>query len=745
MHWAFSDDPIRSDHGLRGRARILLRKIDPRTMKPISDPIEFLPPWFCGADGRCDFRNLSVSYAGDKIAFDCRLSLTPADWVNDVRWNVCVADVGPDGRAQNPRFVMPPERRHSGSTVVRSDPFGLRQGGMPLKGPYDLHFWVRRRRDMHPVFSPDGARLYLASMSPDPRTGVDAAQTYHGSEHLAHIVAVNLDGSDPRTIYLNEGGMADEPFFLRNGNVAFHTWNLERMDRHMYTQATADGMSELPVLLGRVQGPNMWGRAVQLANGGILGMTGRRRSSIDTYVPFFADHTLGTGVDPDMPSFAILDPKVYEQVIDFPNGYCTAPPEGPSCVIDRYYADPSYLPDGRALVAHNDAKTYVLHGEDMFLGHVQGDTEAARIESMRPFVPKHMGISAIDLHGKTERLLDPVPGTMLTSPVWVGKRWAPRKQPWKTDEAKKTADLHIASVPAWFSFALDTGAKNKNTPVGAIVALRVLVKDLQGNACLNDGRPYRYAVNDGSYDHPTHLGRNDATGFTKLVVPRSAGGDAYGDVPLEADGSVHLRLPAGKLLLFQGIDANGHAVVQRSRLLSLAPGQKIDTSVRAAQYEAHCMSCHGALDPKSTFVGLKDIEKIPFVPMDFDTLAAKKADASSAPTKRYTFKDTVRPLLDRACVSCHSGSAPAGGAEPRGDVLGGGELPGGQVGLRPRARGSGVHGLGARERARARIQLLGHLGVELPRGRSVVQGEPGYAGLIASHAPLAGLAPWHPT
>jgi mono/diheme cytochrome c family protein len=517
------------------------------------------------------------------------------------------------------------------------------------------------------------------------------------------------------------------------------------MDRHMYTQATADGMSELPVLLGRVQGPNMWGRAVQLANGGILGMTGRRRSSIDTYVPFFADHTLGTGVDPDMPSFAILDPKVYEQVIDFPNGYCTAPPEGPSCVIDRYYADPSYLPDGRALVAHNDAKTYVLHGEDMFLGHVQGDTEAARIESMRPFVPKHMGISAIDLHGKTERLLDPVPGTMLTSPVWVGKRWAPRKQPWKTDEAKKTADLHIASVPAWFSFALDTGAKNKNTPVGAIVALRVLVKDLQGNACLNDGRPYRYAVNDGSYDHPTHLGRNDATGFTKLVVPRSAGGDAYGDVPLEADGSVHLRLPAGKLLLFQGIDANGHAVVQRSRLLSLAPGQKIDTSVRAAQYEAHCMSCHGALDPKSTFVGLKDIEKIPFVPMDFDTLAAKKADASSAPTKRYTFKDTVRPLLDRACVSCHSGSAPAGGAEPRGDVLGGGELPGGQVGLRPRARGSGVHGLGARERARARIQLLGHLGVELPRGRSVVQGEPGYAGLIASHAPLAGLAPWHPT
>ncbi|MEO7094016.1 MAG: hypothetical protein ABI175_12250, partial [Polyangiales bacterium] len=258
MHWALSDDPFRSDHGLRTRAHIKVRSIDPATFKPGGEAIEFLPDSFCGVDGRCDFRNLSVSHDGTRLAFECRLSLTAADWVNDVRWNVCLADIGADGRAKDPRFLMPKERRHFGSTVTRSDPFGLTQAsGQPLKGPYDLHFRTRRRRDSGPIFSPDGTRIVLASMGPDPRTGSEATQTYHGSEHLAHIIAVKLDGTDARTVYLNEGGSADVPFFLENGNLAFHTWNLERMDRHLYTQVTPDGLSDLPVLLGRVQGPNM--------------------------------------------------------------------------------------------------------------------------------------------------------------------------------------------------------------------------------------------------------------------------------------------------------------------------------------------------------------------------------------------------------------------------------------------------------------------------------------------------------
>jgi hypothetical protein len=747
IHWALSDDPFRTDHGLRTRAHIKARPIDPATFAPVDEVVEVLPDSFCGADGRCDFRNLAVSWDGTKLAFECRLSLEAADWVNDVRWNVCIADLGSDGRAKDPRFLMPKERRHFGSTITRSDPFALTQsGGLPLKGPYDMHFQTRRRRDSGPVFSPDGTRVVLASMGPDPRTGSEATQTYHGSEHLAHIVAVKLDGTDPRTVYLNEGGSADVPFFLKNGNVAFHTWNLERMDRHMYTQVAPDGLSDLPVLLGRVQGPNMWGRAVQLSNGGVLGMTGRRRSSIDNYVPFFGDHTLGTGNDPDVKPFSILDPKVFEEVIDFPTGYCVAPPDGPSCVVDRYYADPSYLPDGRALIAHNPEKTYVQKGEDMYLNYAKGSGDAA-VESMRLYVPHRLGISIIDMHGKVDRVMEPASGTAITSPIWIGKRQPPRKLAWNADETKKTADLHIANVPIWFSFAIDPGAKNKNTPIASIVALRVMVKELDANACLSDGRPYRYAVNDASYDHPTHLGINNSTGFTKLYVPKAAGGNEFGDVPLEADGSLYLRLPAGKPLFFQGIDANGHAVVQRSRVFSLSPGsQRVDASIKAEQYGAQCMSCHGALDSKTKFVGLNQLKDVPFVALDYTTAASKKppVDTSLAKAKRLTFLDTVRPLLDAKCVSCHSGASPGGELSLEAKYSTKGNFPAGKWATTPGLADPAYMASVPVDKRVPAYDYSVTFAWNFREDETEYKTSAAWSGLIASQAPLADLAPWDP-
>src|SRR5262249_18292773 len=152
---ALASDPFRSDHGLRDRARILLQPMDPATLQPKGDPIDLLGDAFCGKDGRCDFGNLAVSHAGDRIAFECRLSLEGADWVDEVRWNVCIAEVGPDGHGKNPHFLLPAAELHHGSTVARSDPFGMKQNGDPLKGPYDLHFQTRRRGDFTPAFSPD--------------------------------------------------------------------------------------------------------------------------------------------------------------------------------------------------------------------------------------------------------------------------------------------------------------------------------------------------------------------------------------------------------------------------------------------------------------------------------------------------------------------------------------------------------------------------------------------------------------
>src|SRR6185436_16766470 len=226
-------------------------------------------------------------------------------------------------------------------------------------------------------------------------------------------------------------------------------------------------------------------------------------------------------IDASLSPVTILDPTVFEEVIDFPDGYCTAPPEGPSCVIDQFYADPAFAPDGRAFIAHNPEKTYVSQGEDMFLGYATGATEDEQVESMRPFVPHRLGISLVDHAGAVTRVLEPPAGKALRFPAWVGKLQPPRVQPWVTDEAKHTAELRIADVPIWLSFARKNDATDKTNDMAVldrIVALRVLEKDLAGNFCTSDGRPYRFAANDGVHDHPTHLGKNNATGYVRLAV-----------------------------------------------------------------------------------------------------------------------------------------------------------------------------------------------------------------------------------
>jgi hypothetical protein len=117
------------------------------------------------------------------------------------------------------------------------------------------------------------------------------------------------------------------------------------------------------------------------------------------------------------------------------------------------------------------------------------------------------------------------------------------------------------------------------------------------------------------------------------------------------------------LLLLQGIDADGHVVVQHSRVFTLPPGRTVDTSIRRDQYRTQCSSCHGTIDTMP-FVGLGNIDQLPGGPIDFHTEASSQPPvdltAPNVEPRRMTFLHAVRPLLDRACVSCHSGSTPAG-------------------------------------------------------------------------------------
>jgi hypothetical protein len=523
----------------------------------------------------------------------------------------------------------------------------------------------------------------------------------------------------------------------------------------MYTQAEADGMMELPVLMGRTQGPNMWGKAIELANGGFIGMTGRRFGETDNYVAFFGDHTLGIGdMDPALQPFTLLDETVFNQIAPFPYGFCKAPPNGQNCVIDRFYADPSYAPDGRAFIAFNPEKTHPSQGESMFLKFGSGGTGEEKVSSMHQYTPARLGISLIDHRGQETRVLEPRDGYMLRFPAWVGKRTPPRMQPSvAASEPENWSELHIADVPLWFSFGFHKEnerekASHVQNVLDRIVSIRVLAKVMTDNACLKDNIYYTQSVQGTLSDHATHLGIVNSTGYERFAVAQELGGDAYGDIRINADRSVKLRVPAGELLLFQGVDASGHVVIQRSRLLTLPPGRSIDTSVKRAQYNSQCSSCHHQIESGNAFVPLSRMDELAFAELEFETIAsgspAIDLTAPQVTREEMTYRKTIRPIVDTKCVNCHSGSAPAGELSLEANYSLTANFPAGRWATEPSlANTEYMNSIPADKRVPGYNYSMAYSWV-LRKDQNEYKQNPAYADLIGSFAPLGALAPWEP-
>ncbi|MDB5037239.1 MAG: hypothetical protein JWQ35_767 [Bacteriovoracaceae bacterium] len=696
--WSIARDPMRND-GARQGARIMLQKIDPASFSPVGSPIDFLAginfcegsvcsDSYCNDTGDCDFGNMSVSYSGTQMAFECKRPINGESWAQR-DWNICIAGIDANGKAVQPHYLRPAKDRHWGLALERHTPFArYAANGSALTGVDDRQFVYRRRNDITPIFSPGDDRIYFASESPDPRTGEDSVETYHGDFHLFNIISTALDGSDAKTIYRSEGGRIDSPFFLKNGNLTIHSWNLDRMDRHMYTQMSADGQMEMPILFGRTQGPNRWGNAFQMTNGMIFGITGIRRGSIDLLVPFAADHTLG-GVDPNFAALKILPQSLMDELQPYLNGvhnddypYCYTQDYGPNsrnCRVSQFFSNPAWSPDGRAFVSHNPDVTYLGNGgegED-FYRDLKNFTPDPNHPVFGSYLPQKMGISIMDQKDAShlQIFLHNDAGYMYRYPQWVGKREAPKIQPWKTDESQTGSILHIADFKLWLSFQIfppDAANNvfdktNQMAYINTITSVRVLSKEMGDQACIRDDGE-RTMLNDGEQgNHPTSLGMVDSTGFTQYVVPTSLGGNAHGDIDLQADDSIKLKIPKGKILYFQGIDANGHAAFQHTRLFGIPPGQVVNTSVKRSQYDTQCVACHGTLSRDNPYIDLAAFGHLSTQALDFNTAAnaAAPVDLTSPAIVRreMTYLGVLRPLLDKPrvingidyrCTSCHT-------------------------------------------------------------------------------------------
>jgi hypothetical protein len=110
-----------------------------------------------------------------------------------------------------------------------------------------------------------------------------------------------------------------------------------------------------------------------------------------------------------------------------------------------------------------------------------------------------------------------------------------------------------------------------------------------------------------------------------------------GTVPVETDGSVSLKVPAGLALHFQLLDENYRAVHTMRSFTGVMPGER-----------RGCVGCH---ELHST------------APVNQTSLALKRGPSELTPPpwpeKTVSYERFVQPVLDRYCGDCHQGDGKA--------------------------------------------------------------------------------------
>ncbi|MGB2823461.1 MAG: hypothetical protein WBF17_20945, partial [Phycisphaerae bacterium] len=122
-----------------------------------------------------------------------------------------------------------------------------------------------------------------------------------------------------------------------------------------------------------------------------------------------------------------------------------------------------------------------------------------------------------------------------------------------------------------------------------------------------------------------------------------------GTVPVEPDGSAHFQVPAGKLVYFQALDANGLAVQSMRSGTYIQPGR--------------LLSCQGCHEPK---LRAPSVERaVPLAMRRPPSRISPDVDGSNP----FSYVRLVQPVLDRKCVQCHreKKALDLGGSAGKGD------------------------------------------------------------------------------
>ncbi|MCP4786483.1 MAG: hypothetical protein GY903_31710 [Fuerstiella sp.] len=218
----------------------------------------------------------------------------------------------------------------------------------------------------------------------------------------------------------------------------------------------------------------------------------------------------------------------------------------------------------------------------------------------------------MDRQGQTKRLhglSHPGPEMMLHEPILVRSRKREQRITPRTDDAKRTGHLILANVAH--------GRNMEGVEPGDVRKLLIL-----------EQLPAPFHLSPG-FDGISLWGT-----FTLTRI--------MGTVPVEADGSAYLEVPAKRSLFFVALDKDDLAVKKMQSFVTVQPGEVTS-----------CIGCH------------EHRTAAPSNPSHGTLLCLQREPSVINPVpdtpEIIDFRRHIQPILDQHCIECHGNDAPDGG------------------------------------------------------------------------------------
>ncbi len=141
--------------------------------------------------------------------------------------------------------------------------------------------------------------------------------------------------------------------------------------------------------------------------------------------------------------------------------------------------------------------------------------------------------------------------------------------------------------------------------------------------------------------------------YSGKMPPMSFGGTytlerVLGTVPVEADGSAYMEVPAGRSLFFVALDEKNNSVKRMHSFLTVQPGETTG-----------CVGCHEERTKTTLRAGQGSLEALRRPP--------RKIEPLPGIPDVFDFPRHIQPILDRHCLECHDSDQRAGGVVLSGD------------------------------------------------------------------------------